>query len=82
MFKFVSSFFQPQESLKGEVYQIKSTKSNSSNDFVRISEKFDKMFVDVVTSLRRTTDDQKRLEEKVTFVVGELRSNNNNDDKK
>ena len=40
------------------------------------------MFVDVMTSLRRTTEDQKRLEEKVTFVDGiTIKSTNSKIDK-
>jgi hypothetical protein len=52
------------ESLKNDVSQIRG-RSNSSADFVRLSEKFDRMFADTLATLSKTTEEQKRLEEKV-----------------
>ena len=54
------------ESLKSDVSQMKG-RSNSSTDFVRLSEKFEKMFSDTLTTLSKTMEEQKRLEEKVTI---------------
>jgi hypothetical protein len=56
------------ESLKNDVSQIRG-RSNSSTDFVRLSEKFDRMFADTLATLSKTTEEQKRLEEKVKIQL-------------